>query len=233
MATTATALSDQQLEAELRRLKNEAAEIQKKLDGESSKLAGARGEHQRLVAKIASGAAESDVLHRVKGEVETLEIRIGGYNGQLAENRSKTDELGKELGRRQVAAAKAAHEKEFAELLRKGEEAAQKILAMLTRLVTEDVPAFDAIRRKLGVDFGHLGGEVAALRLREMLWKAPGPRDAIHDPNVHLRLLFDRGWVFADAPGPSRESFRSVDGGFQSVPGGELSLQIISMRPKK
>jgi hypothetical protein len=233
MATTATAFSDSQLEAELQRLQTEATSVRKKLDDDTQKLAAARAERQRIVDGIARGTVRESEAPRIKTEIETIEIRIEGTNALLAENRSKTDEQGKELYRRQVAAAKVAREKEFAELQHKGEELGQKILAILTRVVAEEIPAFDAIRRKLGVDFRDLGGEAAAVRLREMLWKAPRPSEALHDPNVHLRLLFDRGWVSAGASGPSYESFRGAGGEYQSVPGGELSLTVCSMRPKK
>jgi hypothetical protein len=66
--------------------------------------------------------------------METLEIRIGGYKSQLATNHSKTDELGKELYRRKAEAAKAAREKEFADLKEHGAARATKIQNLLRQL---------------------------------------------------------------------------------------------------
>jgi chromosome segregation ATPase len=229
MATTATAVSDQQLETELRRVRTDTAEIQKKLDADNSKLNAARAELQRLVEQIAAGSAEAGVLQRVKNEMETLEIRIGGYNGQLATNRTTTEQLQKEIGRRQAAAAREAREKEFAELVKQGQAAANSIFEKLTRLVTEDLLEFDAIRRKLGSEFRDLDGDVAALRLREMLLKTSGPNERLRDPNVHLAKLFDQGWELA-SNGPR---IKNSVGAFETTPGGELYLTVCSLRPKK
>ncbi len=117
--------------------------------------------------------------------------------------------------------------------MRQSQNAAIEIFDLMTLLVADKLTAFDAIRKKLGSDYADLGGEAAAIRLREMLFKYPGPNDAVHDPNMHLRRLFDQGWVMAGAPGDSYKAFRSANGGYSAVPGGELSLTVCSLRPKK
>jgi citrate synthase len=217
MASTATAISDSQLEAELRQLQTEAASVRKKLDDDTNKLAAARAERQRIVDGIARGTVKESDAQRVKADIETIEIRIEGYTSLLATNRSKIDELGKELYWRQAATAKAAREKEFAELQQRGAGIAQKILEQLTRLTAEDIPALDAVRVRLGREFQDLDGEGAATRLREMLWKPAGPQEALHEPDVHLRKLVDQGWEFLPrVPG-----------------GGGLRLSVYSMRPKR
>src|ERR1700730_15246680 len=106
MATTATVVSDSQLEAELRQLQSEAGSVRKRLDDDTQKLAAARAERQRLVDGIAHGTAKESEFPRVKAEIETIEIRIESYNSLLATNRSKTEQLGREFGLRQQAAAK-------------------------------------------------------------------------------------------------------------------------------
>jgi hypothetical protein len=233
MATTATAISDKQLEAELRQLQDEATSIRKKLDDDTRKLEAAHTDRERIIDGIARGTVQESEAPQNKEYIEQLQIRIEGNNRLLTANRKKLNELGQEIGRRQAAAARIAREKEFSELQEKGEAAANKILEQLTRLVAEDVPAFDAIRRKLGAEFRDLGGEAIAVRLREMLWKPPHPSEALHNPEVHLRRLFDQGWELANKPGPSYESFRAANGEFQAVPGGELSLTVCSMRSKR
>jgi hypothetical protein len=171
MATATAVLSEQQIEVELRQFQTEAVSIRKKLDDDMRKLEAAQAERQRLVAKIAGGAAESDVLGRVKGEMETLEIRIGEYKGLLAANRTKTDELGKELYRRQAEAMKAARKKEFADLKERRAALARKIHDLLRQLCIEDLPALDAIRRRLG----------SAAQSRSALGAARGKRLGICD----------------------------------------------------
>jgi DNA repair ATPase RecN len=230
MATATVVISDKQLESDLDRFRKESAEIQKRLDTDNSKLTAARAELQRLVEQIAAGSAEAGVLQRVKNEMETLEIRIGGLNKQLATNRTTAEQLQKEIGRRQAAAAKEAREKEFAELVKQGQSAQKKIFEKLTQLVAEDIPAFDELRTRLGVEFRDLGGEAAAVHLREMLSKAPHPSERAHVPDVHLWKLLAEGWVFAANAGPR---YRSSDGGYFSMPGGELNLTVCSLRPKK
>jgi hypothetical protein len=229
MATATTVISDKQLGSDLDRLRKEAGEIQKRLDSDNSNLTAARAELQRLVEQIASGAADAGVLQRVKNDIETLDIRIGGYNGQLATNRTGTEQLQTEMVRRLGAVAAAARQKEFDELVKQGEEQAKKIFEILTRIVTEDIPAFDAVRTKLGVEFRDLGGEAAAVRLRETLWKVPRPDEKLHVPDVHLWRLVDQGWGFAANTGPR---YRANDGGFYSMPGGELVLSVCSLRKK-
>jgi hypothetical protein len=234
MATTATALSDKQLEADLYQLQSEAKSLQKKIGDDARRLDEARSDRQRIVDGIARGAVKESEAPRIKAEIESIEIRLEGNNSILATNRAQQTELGRELGRRQDAVNRAAREKQFAQLCAEGENRAKTISELLTRLVTVEIPAFDATRRALGVEFGDLGGEQIATRLREMLVKFPGPRDKMHDSNVHLRRLFDEGWVHLGEPGPSYQSVRSSVGQpFVSVPGGELSLTVCSLRPKK
>jgi chaperonin cofactor prefoldin len=229
MATATVVISDREIESNFERLRKEAAELQRRLDGDNAKLTAARAELQRLVEQIASGSAEAGVLQRVKTEMETLEIRIGGYKGQLATNRTSTEQLQDEIRRRQTAAARDARQKEYAELVKQGQAAANSLFGKLLRLETEDLLALDAIRRKLGSEFLDLGGDVAALRLREMLVKTSGPNEKLRDPNVHLATLFDQGWELA-SNGPR---VKNSVGAFESTPGGELVLTVLSLRPPK
>jgi hypothetical protein len=223
MATTVMAVSDQQLGLELHQRQAEATSIRKKIEDDAHKLEAAHAERERIVDGLTHGHSKESDVARNKSEIDHLQMRVESHNRLLGPNSRRQDELRKEIYRRQGVAAQAARQKEFAELYKQGEDEAKEIVEQLTRLVTENVPAFDAIRRKLGSDFRDLDGETAAWRLREMLWKAPGPRDALHDPNVHLRRLFDQGWELAGKPGPS----------YEVLPGGELLLTVASLRTKK
>jgi hypothetical protein len=220
MATTAIALSDQQLEAELRQLQTDSVPVRKKLDDETRKLDAARTERQRIVDGIGRGIVKESEAPRIKAEIEQIEIRIEGLNSLHAEKRSSMNTLQVEFGRRQAAAAKAAHAKEFAELNEKGVAIAGEIVEDLMRL-TEGLRAFDLVRFRLGsAEFRDLDGEGSARELRELLWKAPGPQETLRSPETHIRKLLDDGWRLYG------------EGTAERVPGGNLSLQILSMRPK-
>jgi hypothetical protein len=233
MATAPTAISDKQLEAEIQTLHGEGTRIKKKIDDDTRALQAASAERERIIDGIARGTVKESEAPANKAEIEGLQIRIEGNNRLLSRNSARVNDFAQEYARRQAAAAREAREKEFAELVRRGQNAAIEIFELMTLLAAEKVPTFDAIRKKLGSDFADIGGEAAAIRLREMLFKYPGPNDAVHDPNVHLRRLFDQGWVMAGVPGDSYKPFRSSNGGYSAVPGGELSLTVYSLRPKK
>jgi hypothetical protein len=113
--------------------------------------------------------------------------------------------------------------------VKQGEAVQKKIFDKLIELVAEDIPEFDTIRRKLGLDFRDLGGDVAALRLREMLLKTSGPNETLRGPNVHLAKLFDQGWELAS----NTPRIKNSVGAFETTPGGELYLTVCSLRAKK
>jgi hypothetical protein len=230
MATTATAISDKQLEAEIRQLHIEATSVRKKLEEDTRSLEAALAERERIIDGIALGTAKESEAPQIKAEIERLTLRVEGNNRLFATNRKKANELSQEIGRRQAATLKAAREKEFAELVKQGDAAASKLFDRLTEILTQDIPEFDAIRTRLGVDFADLGGEAAAIRLRESLWRAPGPNEKLHDPNVYLWRLFDQGWAPAANFGTR---FRGANGGYFAIPGGELLLTLCSLRFKQ
>jgi chromosome segregation ATPase len=231
MATATIVISDKQLEFDLDRLRKEAAEIERKLDSDNSKLNAARAELQRLVEQIAGGSAEAGVLQRVKNELETLEIRIGGYNGQLAANRATTEGLQAEIARRQAAAAKAEREKQFAERFQKCEAKALQFRDKITRLITEDLRQLEEDRASL-MEFLDLDGHRAAQKVLEVLFKPPRPQEALRNSEVHLAELDRAGWV---PFGFEVSESTNLQGRTQLrlKPGPPLRLTIVSLRPKK
>ena len=233
MASAATSISDKQLDAELRQLQTDATTLQKKLDDDTRKFGAASTDRQRIVEGIARGTVNESEAPANEAEIKRLQTRNEGTKGLLDANKARTNEVTLEINRRQGVIAKAAREKAFAELSAAGKDSAEKIFDLLTHLVTVAIPAFDEIRWKLANEYRDLGGYEFARGLREMLVKYPGPKDTMHDPNVHLWRLFDQGWVLAGADGPSHRPFRVDIGVMESVPGGPLELRVPSLRPKK
>jgi hypothetical protein len=230
MATATTAITDRQLEkleSGIRQLQSDAKSIRKRLDDDARSLEAALAERERIIDGIALGTAKDSEAPPIKAEIERLTLRMEGNDRLLKANQTEVNELGQEYGRRQGELVRAAREKEFAELVKQGESAANKLFDRLTEILTQDIPEFDAIRIRLGADFADLGGEAVATRLRESLWRASGPNEKLHDPNVYLWRLFDQGWVSAANFGPR---FRSANGGYCAVPGGELMLTLLSLR---
>jgi len=232
MATAATSISDKQLDTELRQLQTDSAALQKKFDEDTRKFGAANSDRQRIVEGIARGTVNESEAPANEAEIKRLQTRIEGTKGLLDANKARTNEVTFEINRRQGLVEQAAREKAFAELRAAGEAAAKKIFGKLMELSAEDVPAFDEIRRKLAKEFSDLGGEAAATKLREMLAKEARGMETAHHPNVHLWKLFDEGWVPAGQPGPSYDPIRTTYG-HVAVPGGELSLTVMSMRPRK
>jgi predicted nucleic acid-binding Zn-ribbon protein len=190
MATTATALSDKQLESELARLKKELGQLEERLQAENRKLDAANSERNRVAAEIERGVTgrESDWT-RAKEAAEIAEIRCDGVRKLIPPVKSAIQEIGAELNRRQEAAANAAFGKEFAELQEKGAAIASRILEQLKKLISEDLAEFDAIRVKLETRFASLGGQNAAFALRRLLF------DARRVPmEAHIAALLQEGW---------------------------------------
>jgi seryl-tRNA synthetase len=204
MSATQIALSDKQLEAELQTQRRELDRLQGVLRGEQRKLDGLNAERNRIVVAIENGSAVKEgELSRAKTDCESAEIRVGGVRKQVAPIEAAIQEIGDEFRRRQEAAAKAAFEKEYAELQEKGAAIASRVLEKLKRLIVEDVAEFDAIRMTLGTRFANLGGQNAAFALRRLLVNPARSMEALRDPEVHLAALGQEGWearfdVFGD-----------------------------------
>ena len=198
MATTAIALTDQQLDAELQRQRRELSQLREKEQAELRKLDAAKSEHARVFDAIERGVTGKETeLSRAKEAVETAEIRTGGVRKVIAQVEAKIHELTEELGRRQLAAAKAAHENAYSQLFEEGGALAAVIVEKLMALTTEELAAFDRIRVRLGTEFLDFNGAAAADQLSALLWRQSGPNEKLRDPNIHNRLLEDRGWIFA------------------------------------
>lgn len=195
---TATALSIQQLEAELQQELQRFEAVQKKLDQDNQKLQAAKDQRAHFVAAIRDGrASDSDVV-KAEAEIHRIEILIEsqGNASILAKHRAHIDELRTEINRRQDVAAKAAREKEFADLKEHGAALAKKIQDLLVQLCTEDLPAFDAVRRRLAFEFADLDGYATAVSLAELLIKHPGPSEKLRSPEVHLARLEASGFEY-------------------------------------
>jgi hypothetical protein len=227
MATTATAFSDKQLEAELQRQRKELSQLREKEQTELRKLDAAKSEHGRVFDAIERGVTGKETeLSRAKEAVETSEIRVGGVRKQIAPIESAIKELNEELGRRQAAAERAAREKAFAQLQEEGGAIAAVIIEKLMELTTKELAAFDRIRIRLGLEFPDLGGAAAADSLAALLFRPSQKMEKLRDPNTHNRLLEDRGWVFAGSPGEAYEKIPSAGSQF----GNPLRLTVQSMR---
>jgi hypothetical protein len=107
MPIAPASLSDQNLEHELRLLADKAAEVRKTLDDDMGKLDATRAERQRLLEDLARGTAKESEPQRIKAAIEEIEFTIEVDKWLLRANRSRTNQLGQELGRRQVMAGKS------------------------------------------------------------------------------------------------------------------------------
>ena len=114
----------------------------------------------------------------------------------------------------------ATEKERVAELIKQGEALAAKIRSSLTSLISEDVYAFDQIRIELGRQFREIGGEAAAVNLRELIFKRSPSAEGVRTPELHLRDLEDQGWA------------ARYNHGLNEVPGGNLHFSVVSMRPK-
>jgi hypothetical protein len=222
MATTAAALSDRQLEDKLQKLQVEIAATTKTLDEAQRKLSAARTERQRAIDGIALGKAKEADAIRAKTTIEEIELRVESFRSLLVGQQNELAALRLDLGNRHAEANRIAHEKKFAEVVKEGEARAKRVLDALILLSSELIPAFDEIRLQLGTEFADLRGDVAALRLRELLLRISRGNEPLRDPNAHNWTLKQEGWILND-PLPR--------GG--SLPGGgPLVLQIVSLRKK-
>jgi len=230
MATTVAALSDERLESELKQLATEALTVRGKINADTQKLDAARAERSRIVNGIATGTVKESEGPRIEAAIRQLEILLEGNSGVLAANRAKSEELSKELYRRQAEANKAAHEKRFAELNEKMTALALRIREKLTRLVTEDLREFEELRGVCVTGFPDLSGRDASVKALEILFKPSHPSEALRNPEVHLAQLDAAGWVPFGYQVMDRPV--SLGGGFNVFPGPPLRLSIVSMRPK-
>jgi hypothetical protein len=239
MATTAVALSDKQLEAELQTKRRELDKLQERLRGETRTLDAAKGEHGRVVVAIENGATGKEhELARAKESVETAEIRVGGVRKQLASIEVAIEELKKEIYRRELAANKAAREKDKAQRFEKGRTLALRIRETLALLCTDNMRELEELCGSLVIDFPDTGGVQAASALREILMKPAGPNEKLRHPEVHLAQLEAAGLVqfgfYAD--------IGMVRGTVQGIPdrqvttlraGAPVRLTVVAMRPRE
>jgi|GEM_PF-4137374 len=196
MATMQAVLSDAQIEVELQLKARELDKLQERLRAEERKVDGARTELNRVVDAIERGATGKEAeFSRATQEVETAGIRVGGLRKLIAPIEARIKELTEEFHRRQAAAAKAAHERDFAARVEKGRALAIAIREKLMRLCIEDLPEFEELRRSLILEYVDIGGNMAAVNLLEMLLKPARGMEGLRDPQVHIAELEAKGFT--------------------------------------
>lgn len=197
MATATILPTDtKDLERELQQELQQFETVQRKLDQDNQKLQAARTERARLVAAVGHGNGKESDVTRAEEQIHNITIRIEGLAPILTQHRARIDELHAEIHRRQADAAKAAREKEYADLKEHGAALAKKIQDLLVQLCIEDLPAFDALRRRLAFEFADLDGYAAAVSLVELFVKHSGPSERLRNPEVHLARLEARGFGY-------------------------------------
>jgi hypothetical protein len=196
MATTQIAFTDKQLEAELQTKRRELDRLHEKLRGETRTLDAAKSEQSRVTVAIENGATGKETeLSRAKESVELAEIRVGGLRKQVAPIESAIKELSEELGRRQAAAERAAHERDFAARVEKGKALALRIREAVALLCTGDMRELEELRASLITEFPDIGGVEAASGLREIVIKPSRGLEKLRNPEVHLAQLEAAGLV--------------------------------------
>ena len=229
---TATAVSDKQLELELQQELHKFETVQKKIEGDKEKLRAANTEKARLVAGVGHGTAKESEVVRVEEQIHAITIRLEGSAPILQQHSAHIDELRTEIHRRQAAAAKAAREKQFAELDGKMIARALRIREKLTQLSTEDLRELEELRGACMTDFPDLGGREVAARALEILFKPSLPSEALRNPEVHLAQLEAAGWVPFGYAAMDPSSTALQGSRYRVALASPLRFSIVSMRPK-
>lgn len=150
MATASvTAVSDDQLARELKRLQEECATLNTKLEAERANRTTAHFERGRVVEAVAVGKAKEADVRKLDEQLASIAIRIEGHERLLAANKAHTDLVQPELVSRQAAAEKAERTREIETLYLKGLLARERMLANMKRLIAEDFVAFNVVREEL------------------------------------------------------------------------------------
>jgi hypothetical protein len=238
MATTATVVSDQQLDVELQRQRRELSQLREKEQAELRKLDAAKSEHARVFEAIERGVTGKETeLSRAKEAVETCEIRAGGIAKQISPIEQKIRELGEESGRRAAAAAKIVREQAFVQRIDKGKALALKIREIVSRLCINEMRELEELRGRLIAEFPDIGGVEAASGLREIIVKHARPSEKLRNPEVHLAQLEEEGSIqfgFDVSDGMVRgtvqgEPDRRVT---RLSAGAPVRLTVVAMRPR-
>ena len=212
--------AEKSIAVKLQELSLEATSLQDKINVDKLKLEGARQECERIADGLARGTAKESDLTKNRDTIAVIEARIGANTAQLGPIKAEVDELAREHYRQEQAAAKETHEKEFAELQRKGAAIAQGLVRKLEELIATDVRQFDDIRARLVTEFADLGGEETVRNFYDILI-ARYP-SAVGE--LHLASLRRRGW---------KPFWRFVNGrlGNPGYPLPPIKLTVCSMNP--
>lgn len=206
--TAAVVTTDQDLRKQLDELDAETATARTNREAYTAKLAELETEYTRALSSVARGELEEVYTDKLKVEIDRLSARIDGCKLVEAQNEPRLTELNVEVGRRQGEVVRQARLAQAAELKRQGLEAARKLRADLTRLITQDLRALDDTRLQLAKEYADLGGAQAARQIAAELQD--------RDRENHIRQLSGQGWIedyrlqAANAGWPMKLSVRSM-----------------------
>src|SRR5208282_1200046 len=158
MATTALIISDKQIENDLAQARKELSHVQERLRGEEARLAAAKRERGDLVDGVARGRTEPSSVLKLDGTISEIEIRLEGLRKIPPPIEARITELTKETSRRQVAAARAAREKERDARAEKLKARFLQIRETLALLCTGELFTAEQERAMIASEYGDIGG---------------------------------------------------------------------------